>query len=75
MVLRSKTPENNWWVPAEHHSNVSNMEKARKHTERLSSDRKAVLSVWVGLFLAIGEENGNPLQYSCLENLMDGGAW
>ena len=19
--------------------------------------------------------NGNPLQYSCLENLMDGGAW
>ena len=22
-----------------------------------------------------GEENGNPLQYSCLENLMDRGAW
>ena len=22
-----------------------------------------------------GEGNGNPLQYSCLENLMDGGAW
>ena len=22
-----------------------------------------------------GEENGNPLQYSCLENLMDTGAW
>ena len=22
-----------------------------------------------------GKENGNPLQYSCLENLMDGGAW
>ena len=21
------------------------------------------------------EENGNPLQYSCLENPMDGGAW
>ena len=21
------------------------------------------------------EGNGNPLQYSCLENLMDGGAW
>ena len=21
------------------------------------------------------EENGNPLQYSCLENSMDGGAW
>ena len=22
-----------------------------------------------------GEENGNPLQYSCLENPIDGGAW
>ena len=22
-----------------------------------------------------GEGNGIPLQYSCLENLMDGGAW
>ena len=22
-----------------------------------------------------GESNGNPLQYSCLENPMDGGAW
>ena len=22
-----------------------------------------------------GERNGNPLQYSCLENSMDGGAW
>ena len=25
--------------------------------------------------LCIGEGNGNPLQYSCLENLRDGGAW
>ena len=23
----------------------------------------------------IGEGNGNPLQYSCLANTMDGGAW
>ena len=22
-----------------------------------------------------GEDNGSPLQYSCLENPMDGGAW
>ena len=22
-----------------------------------------------------GEGNGNPLQYSCLENSMEGGAW
>ena len=25
--------------------------------------------------LAAGEGNGTPLQYSCLENPMDGGAW
>ena len=25
--------------------------------------------------LLTGEGNGNPLQYSCLENPMDGGAW
>ena len=25
--------------------------------------------------MADGEGNGNPLQCSCLENLMDGGAW
>ena len=25
--------------------------------------------------LVVGEGNGNPLQYSCLENPRDGGAW
>ena len=25
--------------------------------------------------LIVGEVNGTPLQYSCLENPMDGGAW
>ena len=28
-----------------------------------------------GLGRSPGEGNGNPLQYSCLENFMDGGAW
>ena len=28
-----------------------------------------------GLGRCPGEENGNPLQDSCLENPMDGGAW
>ena len=27
------------------------------------------------IFASFGEGNGNPLQYSCLENPMDGGAW
>ena len=28
-----------------------------------------------GLGRSPGEGNGNPLQYSCLENRMEGGAW
>ena len=24
---------------------------------------------------SLGERNGNPIQYSCLENFMDRGAW
>ena len=28
-----------------------------------------------GLGRSPGEGNGNPLQYSCLKNPMDGGAW
>ena len=27
------------------------------------------------LYRSSGEGNGTPLQYSCLENPMDGGAW
>ena len=33
------------------------------------------LSSIPGLGRSPGEGNGNPLQYSCLENPMDGGAW
>ena len=29
----------------------------------------------LGLERSLGGGNGNPLQYSCLENLMDKGAW
>ena len=31
--------------------------------------------VLAGLEVARGEGNGNPLQYSCLKNYMDRGAW
>ena len=45
------------------------------------SDRKASacnvgdLGLTPGLVRLPGERNGNPLQYSCLENPMDGEAW
>ena len=35
-------------------------------------------NIWIHNFeysVFIGEGNGTPLQYSCLENPMDGGAW
>ena len=34
-----------------------------------------MLGICVGLDAYIGEGNGTPLQYSCLENPMDGGPW
>ena len=46
-----------------------------------SSDNKASaysvedLGLIPGLGRSAGEGNGNPLQYSCLENPMDRGAW
>ena len=33
------------------------------------------LGTILGLGRSPGVGNSNPLQYSCLENLMDGGAW
>jgi len=31
--------------------------------------------IYISIAVSIGEGNGTPLQYSCLENPMDGGAW
>ena len=33
------------------------------------------LGLTPGLGRSLGEGNGNPLQYSCLENPTDGGVW
>ena len=38
-------------------------------------DETEVDIFWNALAFSIGEGNGNLLQYSCLENPMDGGAW
>ena len=52
-----------------------------KHLERFGSEVKASarnagdLGSIPGLGRSPGEGNGNPLQYSCLENPMEGGAW
>ena len=64
--------------------------KAKKDNPRFTfslREKQAHLSGEVTLFLTqrsedfhkgrqrLGERNGNPLQYSCLENPMDGGDW
>ena len=33
------------------------------------------INIYKALYSTVGEGNGTPLQYSCLENPMDGGAW
>ena len=40
---------------------------------RDAGHKRCGLDPWVGKIP--GEGNGNPLQYSCLENSMDRGAW
>ena len=41
--------------------------------ESICQSKRCGFSSWVGKILWAG--NGNPLQYSCLKNLMDRGAW
>ena len=51
--------------------------KTSLHSEKLKTSKRFYL---YGLYFSIlsvldGEGDGTPLQYSCLENPMDGGAW
>ena len=44
------------------------------HVETEAEIRRMLICIQFSLS-RIGEGNGNPLQYSCLENPRDGGAW
>ena len=48
---------------------------SRYGTEKHLPTMREDLGSIPGLGRSPGEGNGNPLQYSCLENSMDGGAW
>ena len=52
-------------------------EKARNHMGVGCSPQPGIAGTWnrVGSSGKWGEGDGTPLQYSCLENPMDGGAW
>ena len=59
-----------WWAP------VYGVAQSRTRLKRLSSSSNTGdLSSIPGLGRSSGEGTGNPLQYSCLENPMDRGAW
>ena len=45
------------------------------NVDSILKSRDITLPTKVRLVKAIREDNGTPLQYSCLENPMDGGAW
>ena len=42
---------------------------------KVSARNAGDLGLIPGSARSLGEGNGSPLQYSCLENLMDGGTW
>ena len=58
-----------WWAA------IYGVAQSQTWLKRLSSRSSYGALVSPRLGRSPGEGNGNPLQYSCLENLMDKGAW
>ena len=52
-----------------------NVEKEARSHQTPEATVYPEMSLWSILSKRVGEGNGNPLQYSCLENPMGGGAW
>ena len=68
LAAGKKAGEKSHWL-----SNVSTSLKAQM--VKVSAFNAGDLGLIPGSGRFPGEGNGNPLQYSCLENPMDGGAW
>ena len=71
-----------WWAPWGHKKSDTAEQLSEHIRMHYQSNFHIVLSLstYLSVFAVIytfhnGEGNGNPLQYSCLENPMDGGAW
>ena len=45
------------------------------YVSQQTSLKSQLINILVNNMVSVGEGNGTPLQYSCLENPMDGGAW
>ena len=60
------------------HLNVELQRIARRDKKAYLSDQCKEIEEkieWERLKISSGEDDGTPLQYSCLENPMDGGVW
>ena len=49
--------------------------KKQRFIKQIQEKHKKKEQKYIIVVRHIGEGNGTPLQYSCLENPMDGGAW
>ena len=78
MKIMASGPITSWQIDGETIETVRLSFLGRKAMTNLDSilkNRDTTLPTKAHLVKAIGEGNGTPLQYSCLENPMDGGAW
>ena len=65
-----------WWAPVHGVARVGHdLDFPGGSDSKASAYNAGDLGSIPGLGRSPGEGNGNPLQYSCLENPMDGGAW
>ena len=55
--------------------NQTQLKRLSTYTHAQSTNRLSNLLKFTQLVGSSGEGNDTPLQYSCLENPMDGGAW
>ena len=60
------------------YKNLSTPNNKKMDTDQTIKYMKTINTVFLNymvLILLLGEGDGTPLQYSCLENPMEGGAW
>ena len=73
-LIGDRLPQEETDCPEELHPSPSQVALVVKNPPASAGDVRDV--GWIpGLERSLGEGNSNPLQYSCLENPMDRGAW
>ena len=71
-TLQMKIRNNHWSWKRQH---IPLKAKQGSNCHILPTCAQHTSEIWLGPTSLCGEGNGTPLQYSCLENPMDGGAW